>query len=162
MKLAIALIAAIVIVGHGQAADTAPASGAEEFVRQVVQTYLDGENKITFKVADRVFAIDNGEVLTKADLQKAWPQFAKQAFKKQVSLDQFFKDAELRLSSPRDNKRLMSNQRVLEAYKYQDGDIYCDASHVKEGVESSIAYDKAFIFIIRQVDGQWTLIGIGG
>ncbi|MCE9519170.1 MAG: hypothetical protein K8R87_06435 [Verrucomicrobia bacterium] len=162
MKLAIILMATVAVLSLGRAADTAPAGGAEEFVRQVVQTYLDEENKVTFKVADRVFAIDNGEVLTKADLQKAWPQFAKQAFKKQVSLDQFFKDAELLLSSPRDNKRLMSNQRVLEAYKYQDGDLYCDASHMKEGTENLIAYDKAFIFIIRQVEGKWTLIGIGG
>jgi hypothetical protein len=147
---------------HGYAADTASTSAAEGFVRQVVQSLLDGENKITFPVADKVFAIDNGEVLTKADLRNAWPQFAGKAFKKKVSLDRFFRDVELRIGSPRDNKRLMSNKRVLETYKYQDGDLYCDASHVKEGADNLIAYDKAFIYIIRKVEGQWTLIGIGG
>lgn len=35
-------------------------------------------------------------------------------------------------------------------------------SHVKEGVTNFIAYDKAFIFIIRKVAGKWTLIGMGG
>lgn len=162
MKLAISLITLFVTFLHGYAAEITPAGSAEEFVRRVVQTFLDGQNKVTFNVADKVFAIDNGEVLTKAELQNAWPQFAGKAFKKKVSLDQFFRDAELRLSSPRDNKRLMSNKRVLEIYNYLEGDIYCDASQVKEGVENFIGYDKAFIYIIRKVEGQWTLIGIGG
>lgn len=160
--LAMAFIVIFLILGHGHAADAVPAGGAEEFVRQVVQTFLDGGNKITFKVADKVVAIDNGEVLTRAELQNAWPKFAGKAFKMKVSLDQFFRDVDLRFSSPRDNKRLMSNKRVLESYTYLEGDLYCDASHVKEGAESFIAYDKAFIFIIRKVEGQWTLVGIGG
>lgn len=162
MNYFIALIVTIVTLCHGYAADADPKSPAEGFVRQVVMSLLDGGNKITFHVADKVFAIDNGEVLTKADLQNAWPQFAKQAFKKKVSIDQFFMDADLQIGSPRDNKRLMSNKRVLETYTYQDGDLYCDASHMKAGTDNSIAYDKVFIYIIRKVEGQWTLIGIGG
>lgn len=135
---------------------------AKGFVRQVVQSLIDGEGKVTFPVADKVFAIDNGEMLSKADFQNAWPKFAKEATKKKVSTEQFFRDVDLRIGSPLDNKRLMSNKRVLESYKHQDGDLYCDASHVKEGVDNFIAYDKAFIYIIRKVEGKWTLIGIGG
>ena len=142
--------------------DTNRTSEAEGFVRQVVQSLIDGGGKVTFPVADKVFAIDNGEILSRADFQNAWPQFAKEATKKQVSLDHFFRDVDLRIDSPLNNKRLMSNERVLESYKHQDGDLYCDASHVKEGVDNFIAYDKAFIYIIRKVEGKWTLIGIGG
>jgi hypothetical protein len=144
------------------AVDTDATGGPEGFIRQVIQSLLDDENKITFSVADRLFAIDNGETLSKEDLRKAWPEFAEAAFKEKVSLDQFFKDVEVQVGSPRDNKRLMSNKRVLDVYTYQDGDLYCDASHVKEGVADFIAYDKAFIYIIRRIEGRWTLIGIGG
>jgi hypothetical protein len=56
----------------------------------------------------------------------------------------------------------MSNKRVLQVYKPEEGDLYCDASHVKSGVDNFIGYDKAFIFIIRKIQGKWTLIGIGG
>lgn len=136
--------------------------GADGFIRQVVQSLLDVENKITFDVADKVFAIDNGEVLSKEDLKKAWSEFAKRGLKKKVSVDQFFRDIELRVTSPLENKRLMSNKRVLEIYKHEDGDLYCDAGRTKEGVDNFIAYDKAFIYIIRKVKGKWTLIGIGG
>lgn len=135
---------------------------AEGFVRQVVQSLLDGEGKVTFPVGDRVFAIDNGEMLSKADFQKAWPQLAKEATNKKVPLDQFFRDVDLRIDSPLNNKRLMSNERVQKSYKHQDRDLYCDASHVKDGVDNFIAYDKAFIYIIRKIEGKWTLIGIGG
>ncbi len=162
MKPAILIITLLLTFLHGYAADLAPASGADEFVRLVVRSLLDGGGDIKFPVADKLFAIDNGEVLTKEELQKAWPRFAKKAFQQKISPDQFFRDAELKISSPRDNKRMMSNERVLESYSYQDGDLYCDASQVKAGVENFIAYDKALIYIIRRVSGQWTLIGIGG
>lgn len=142
--------------------ETNRTSEAAGFVRQVVQSLIDGGGKVTFPVADQVFAIDNGEVLSKVDFQNVWPQFAKEATKKKVSMDQFFRDVDLRIDSPLNNKRLMSNKSVLESYKHQDGDLYCDASHVKEGVDNFIAYDKAFIYIIRKVEGKWTLIGIGG
>ena len=77
MKYLIALIATFFTLCQGNAADTSLASGADGFVRQVVQSLLDGDGKIGFQVADKVFAIDNGEVLSKADLRNAWPQFAK-------------------------------------------------------------------------------------
>ena len=135
---------------------------AEVFVRQVVQSLIDGGGKVTFPVPDKVFAIDNGEILSKAELQNVWPELAKEATKEKVSPDQFFRDVDVRIDSPLNNKRLMSDERVLESYKHQDGDLYCDVSHVKEGVDNFIAYDKAFIYIIRKVEGKWTLIGIGG
>ena len=56
----------------------------------------------------------------------------------------------------------MSNKRVLEVYRYQDGDLYCDASHVKDGVENFVGYEKAFIYVIRKVGDKFVLIGIGG
>jgi hypothetical protein len=144
------------------AGDVKPTDSADGFIRQVVQSLLDEESTITFEVSDKVFAVDNGEVLSKEDLKQAWPEFAKRALKKKVSVDQFFRDIELRVTSPLENKRLMSNKRVLEVYKHEDGDLYCDASRTKEGVENFIAYDKAFIYIIRKSEGKWTLIGIGG
>jgi hypothetical protein len=142
--------------------DTNRTIEARGFVRQIVQSLLDGEGAVTFPVADKLFAIDNGETLSKADFQNAWPQFAKEATKKKMSTEQFFRDVDLRIDSPLNNRRLMSNKRVLKSYKHQDGDLYCDASHVKEGVDTFIAYDKAFLYIIRKVEGKWTLIGIGG
>ena len=144
------------------AEDVKPIGDADRFVRQVVQSLLKGDSKIPFEVADKVFAIDNGEIISKEDLEKAWPEFAQRGLKKRVSVEQFFREIEVQVTSPVENKRLMSNKRVLEVYKYQAGDLYCDASRAKEGVESFIAYDKAFIYIIRKVDGKWTLIGIGG
>lgn len=144
------------------AADTNSMIEAVGFVRQVVQSLIDGEGKVEFLVADKVFAIDNGETLSKADFEKAWPQFAKKATKEKVSADQFFKDVDVRMDSPLNNKRLMSNKRVMESYKHQDNDLYCDLSHVKEGVDNFITYDKAFIYIIRKVEEKWTLIGVGG
>jgi hypothetical protein len=44
----------------------------------------------------------------------------------------------------------------------QKGDLFCDASRIKPGKERFIAYKKAFIYVIRKVNGKWTLIGIGG
>lgn len=142
--------------------DTNRTVEARGFVRQIVQSLLEGEGAVTFPVADHVFAIDNGEMLSKADFQNAWPRFAKEATRKKMSTEQFFRDVDLRIGSPLSNKRLTSNKRVLESYKHQDGDLYCDASHVKEGVDNFIAYDKAFLYIIRKVEGKWTLMGIGG
>lgn len=147
--------------GLGYADDTTPA-GPDTFVRQAVQSLVDGGSAVPFPVADTVVALDNGEVLSGADFQKAWPQFAKEAFKKNVTVDQFFRDADLKIGSPLEKKRLMGNKRLMEAYTYQDGDLFIDASHVKAGVENVIGYDKAFIYLIRQIGGQWTLIGVGG
>lgn len=86
--------------------------------------------------------------------------FVRQVLK--ISMEQFFRDVDVRLGSPLNNKRLMNNKRIMAAYTPQEGDLYCDVSRVKEGVENFIAYDKAFLYIIRKVDGKWTLIGIGG
>lgn len=146
----------------GRAEDAKLPDDVEAFIRQVVGSLLVDGNDVTFEIADKVVAIDNGETLSRDELKKAWPDFARQAVKTKVSVDRFFRDVEIRVMSPPDNKRLMGNKRVLEAYKYQKGDLYCDASSVKEGVTNFIAYEKAFIFIIRKVAGKWTLIGMGG
>jgi len=146
----------------GQAADAAKDAEAQAFVRQVVQSLMDGGTTITFAVADKVSAIDNGEVLSKEEFSKAWPKLAKVAFKRRVSLDEFFRDVTVQFTSPLDNKRLMSNKKVLAVYTPRQGDLYCDASRVKEGTENFIAYEKAFVFIIRKIEGKWTLIGMGG
>ena len=146
-------------------ARAAESKGTDEalgFVRQVVKSLIDGDGLVTFAVADEILAIDNGEVISKADFETVWPQLAKHATKKKVTLEQFFRDVDLRMDSPLNNKRLTSNERVMESYKYQEGDLYCDASHVKDGVDNFIGYDKAFIYIIRKVEGKWTLVGIGG
>jgi hypothetical protein len=142
--------------------DTNRMTEAEGFVRQIVQSLLDGGGTVTFPVADRIVAIDNGEALSRENFREAWPQFARGATKKKVTLEQFFRDVDLRIDSPLNNKCLMSNKRVLNVYRYQDGDLYCDASHVKEGIENFIGYNKAFIYIIRKAGGKWTLVGIGG
>jgi len=161
MKLWTSLVATLLIASVCQASDV-DKTGADTFIRQVVQSLVDDQHIIAFEVADKVFAIDNGEVLSKADLAKAWPSIGKQAFKTKVSVGQFFRDVTVQVYSPLENKRLMSNKRVLQVYKPEPNDLYCDASHVKNGVDNFIGYDKAFIFIIRKVQGKWTLVGMGG
>ena len=139
-----------------------PPTGAEEFIREVVKSLIEGGNTLTVEVADEVFTIDNGEVLSREDLKRAWPDLAKRALKKKVTVDEFFRDVTLQVSYPGDNKRLMSDKRVLDVYTPQPGDLYCDASRIKDGMENPIGYEKAFVYIIRKVEGRWTLIGIGG
>lgn len=145
-----------------RADDTNLVSGAEPFVRQVVQSLIEEPHAIRFEMADKLFTLDNGEVLSKEDLKRGWPEFAEKAITRTVTLDEFFRDVRVRVYSPRDNQRLMSNKRVLDAYRYQEGDLYCDASQVKDGVANFIGYEKAFVFVIRKIDGKWTLLGIGG
>jgi hypothetical protein len=70
------------------------------FIRQVVQSLLEGGGEVTFPVADKVVAIDNGEMVSRAEFKEAWPQFAKAATTKKVSLDQFFRAVEVRIDSP--------------------------------------------------------------
>jgi hypothetical protein len=157
-----AWVACCLSVCLAMAAGPDPAGDASGFIRQVVQSLLEAGGEVTFPVADKVVAIDNGEMVSRAEFKEAWPQFAKAATTRKVSLDQFFRDVEVRIDSPLNNKRLMSNRRLLESYTYQEGDLLCDVSRVKEGVENFIGYDKAFLYLIRKVDGVWTLIGIGG
>lgn len=161
-KVALVVVALVLVQWAGYGAEATLPSGAEAFVRQVVQSLLAGGEKVTFQVAEKVFAMDNGEVLSREDVEKGWPELAKRALKKTVTVDEFFRDVQCQVGSPADNKRLMSNKRLLDVYKYQDGDLHVDLSHAKEGMEAVIGYDKAFIYIIRNVQGKWTLIGIGG
>lgn len=161
MRLWNSLVAAFVIVSVCQASD-ADKAGADTFIRQVVQSLVDDQHVIAFEIADKVFAIDNGEVLSKAELAKAWTDIGKRAFKTKISVEQFFRDVTVQVYSPLENKRLMSNKRVLQVYKPEANDLYCDASRVKNGVDNFIGYDKAFIFIIRKIQGKWTLVGVGG
>lgn len=163
MKRVTTLLAALCLIACTACADdTDRTMDATDLVHRIVQSLLDGKGQVTFPVADQVFAIDNGERLSRADLQNAWLQIARQATNTPVTSAQFFLDMDLRLDSPLNHKRLMGNKRLLESYTPQDGDLYCDASGVKDGSVSVIAYPKAFIYIIRKIEGIWTLIGIGG
>lgn len=137
-------------------------AGEEAFVRQIVASLIEKQPTPAFAVADKVVALDNGEMLSRDDFHKAWPEFCKMAFREKVSADAFFAKMDLRMEPATENKRLMSNNRVLAAYKPQRGDVYCDASRVKSGEKNVIGYPKAFIYVIRKVEGKWTLIGIGG
>ena len=159
-RLSLAVTA--LLMGSVCLANDSDPTGEKEFVRSVIQSLITNGETISFEVAEQVVAIDNGEVLSKEDFKKAWPKFAKVAFKKKVSLDDFFAGVDLKIQPVADNRRLMSNKRLLTVYKHQQGDMYCDASHVKEGVENFIGYDKAFLYIIRKVADKWVLIGIGG
>ena len=136
--------------------------GANTLVRQIVQSLIDGGKHVPFAVADKVFALDNGETHSGEELKKAWPQLAKVAFKKKVSLGEFFDGVDMQVCHPRENKRLMSNKRVMKVYQPQDGDLYLDASREKKDGAGFIGYGKAFIYIVREVDGKWTLIATGG
>lgn len=158
----LSFVLAAVFMGCVCLADEKSPAGEKEFIRIVVQSLIASPAAITFAVADPVIAIDNGEQISRDDLRKAWPDFGKRAFKKQISIDDFFAGVNLQMQPVTDNKRIMSNKRLLGVYTPQPGDLYCDASHVKDGVENFIGYDKAFIYIIRKVDAQWFLIGIGG
>ncbi|MCY3019196.1 MAG: hypothetical protein NTW87_09240 [Planctomycetota bacterium] len=136
--------------------------GEKEFVRNVVRSLIAEQQAPEFEIADKVVAVDNGEVLSKEDFKKAWLELRKVALKEKVSLDDFFASVRLQIYPVTENKRLMNNKRVVAAYKHEDGDLYCDASQVKEGVKSFIGYAKAFVYVIRKVNGKWTLVGIGG
>lgn len=162
MKHCHSVLVALLIVALCRADELPKTADAEPFVHQLVLSLLDDRHPINFPVADPVFAMDTGQLLTKAEFEKAWPSLGKEAFKTKVSAEQFFRDVSLRVSSALDNKRLLSNKRLMQAYTPQVGDLYCDASQVKAGVDDFIAYKKAFLFIIRNLDGKWTLIGIGG
>ena len=146
----------------------APACGAETqddpaaFARTVIESLLSEKPAVTFPVAERVFTLDNGETLTRQQVLEVWPQLGRTALKKRVDANTFFRDVVLQIWSPLDNKRLMANKRVLAAYQPQQGDLYCDASRMKAGTEDIIGYAKALVFVIRKLDGRWTLIGIGG
>ena len=161
-----AWVAVLFIGGFCLAVEAAekPDSSAEvkPFLRSIVKSLLDKTQAPDFAMADNVIAIDNGEQMTKEQLKSAWPDFRKMAFKKKVTLDEFFEQVQLQVSPAKDNKSLSANKRLMEVYKPQDGDLYCDLSKVKDGVDSFIGYKKAFIYILRKVDGKWTLIAIGG
>jgi hypothetical protein len=161
MKSLICTIAAVFIVAISLADNTEQAT-EETFVRSVIESLLEGGATVPFDVATQVIAIDNGEVLSKKDFMAAWPEIAKAGFKKKVSPDEFFAGVDIRIYPVTENKRIMSNKRVMSVYEHQEGDLYCDAGHMKAGMDSIIGYDKAFIYIIRKIDGKWRLIGIGG
>ena len=135
---------------------------AEGFARKVIESLLVDKPEVTFATAEKLFTLDNEEVLTRDQLKAAWPEFGKMALKKKVDAKEFFEQVKLKMISPLKNKRLMSDKRVLRSYVYQDGDLYCDIGQMKKGAENIIAYKKAFQFLIRKIDGKWTLIGIGG
>ena len=147
----LSLIVAALLMGRICLAGGGEPSGEKAFVRSVVQSLIAGGQTTAFAVAEQVVAIDNGEVLSKEDFRRAWPEFAEAAFKRRISVDDFFAGVVLKIQPVADNKRLMGNKRLLKAYKHEQGDIYCDASHVKEGADDFIGYDKAFIYIIRHV-----------
>ena len=137
-------------------------SDVKQFIGTVIQSYLDGKQEPSFKVADRVFAIDNGEVLSKGDFEKAWPEFCKIAFKRKISLEDYFEGANLEIVPASEKGTITRNKRLRKVYSYREGDLFVDGSAVKAGVDDFIRYKKAFVFVIRKMDGRWTLIGIGG
>lgn len=139
-----------------------PLADEEHFVRQIVAALIEKQPTPGFAVADKVVALDNGEMLSREDFQKAWPEFCKTAFREKVWADVYFAKMDLKMEPVTDNKRLMSNRRLLAAYNPQKGNVYCDAARAKSGEKLPIGYPKAFIYVIRKVEGKWTLIGIGG
>ena len=159
--LAVCTVAALLVSGVSLADNTKQPT-AETFVRSVIESLLEGGKNVRFDMATQVIAIDNGEVLTQKEFKAAWPEFAKVAFKEKASPEEFLAGVDIRVSPVASNKRIMSNKRVMSVYKHQEGDMYCDASHMKAEADSPIGYDKAFIYIIRKVDQKWRLIGIGG
>ena len=162
MKALVSCTVAALLVGVVALADNTTHPAAAHFVRSVIESLLEGGTAVPFDMAEEIIAFDNGEVITAKELRAAWPAFAKSAFKKEANLDAFLAGVDIRLSPVADNKRVMSNKRLMSVYEHQLGDLYCDASHMKGGGESPVGYEKAFIYIIRKVDGKWRLIGIGG
>jgi hypothetical protein len=64
MRLWNNFFAALLLACVCRAGDADKATGVDTFIRQVVQSLLDDQHSITFELADKVFAIDNGEVLS--------------------------------------------------------------------------------------------------
>jgi hypothetical protein len=138
------------------------AAAATPFIRQWVESLLDDKDTVPFPMAEKLFAIDNGEEVTREAMKEVWPAYRKKAFKKKITADDFLRDVKVQVYSPKENKKLMANKRVLAVYQPQDGDLFCDLSQVKEGVENFIGEPKAFQFIIRKMNDKWTLIAVGG
>lgn len=150
-------------LGQGYAAEPAWPDGAEAFAREIIHALITSDGTPPpFEIAEKVFAMDNGETLSRTELQEAWPRMARRAVAKKITAEQFFSAVDLRIDSPKNHERLMRDEKVQAVYTYQDGDLYVDASRMKAGTENIIAYDKAFLYLIRKINGKWTLIGLGG
>lgn len=134
---------------------------ARAFVAKVVHSYIDGKGEASFPIADEIVALDNGTVLSRQELQEAWPRFCKVAFKRKVTQEEYFQGVNLKVLSPGE-AGVFKHEYLAGVYQSQEGDLFVDGSEVKEGVEDFIAYEKGFIFIIREVNGNWTLVAIGG
>ena len=161
MKLLVCAIA-LLLAGSVAMADEAEGQSAEGFVRSVIESLLEGGSSVPFDVASEVIAMDNGEVIPKQGFTAVWPEFAEAAFKKKITADEFFAGVHIRLSPVSENKRIMSNKRLMEAYRPLAGDLYCAVTEKQPDETAFIGYDKAFIYVIRNVDGKWQLIGVGG
>jgi len=134
---------------------------AKVFVSKIVRSYIDEKGEVSFPVADKIIAIDNGTILNKQEFQKAWPKFCKMAFTRKVTEEEYFESVNLKVLNPKE-AGLLEREALAKVYKYKEGDLFIAGSEVKEGVKSFIEYEKGFIFIIRKVNGCWTLVAIGG
>ena len=99
--------------------------------------------------------------MSKEEFKEAWPRFREVAFKRNVTQGEYLEGVDLKAFSPEESG-ILENERLAKVYTPQPGDVLVDGGRMKEGVENFIGYGKAFVFIVRKVNGLWTLVAIGG
>ena len=136
-----------------------PLADEEHFVRQIVAALIEKQPTPGFAVADKVVALDNGEMLSREDFQKAWPEFCKTAFREKVWADVYFAKMDLKMEPVTDNKRLMSNRRLLAAYNPQKGERVLRRRSCQERREATHRLSQGIHLRHpkgrRQVDADW-------
>ena len=135
---------------------------AKKFVSTIIKSLADGGKKVAFPLADKIIAIDNGEVIASEQFKKAWPEFAKMAFKKDTPKASVVSKLHIDIIPAKGNKILLENRKLMKIYKPQEGDFYCNASKANDSSQGYVNYRKAFIYIIRKTKGGWQLLAIGG
>ena len=141
--------------------DESKTKTGEEFALKIIGTYIKGDGKIAFKVADTVIALDNGETISKIDLGNAWSDITNMAFHKKPTLNEFREKVKIEAVEA-DGAKKHIKKKAQKVYKYEKGDLVIDASKEKDEKNKIIKYKKGFIFLIRKVKDEWVLLGIGG
>ena len=159
MRTMIWLSTVVLLSAVGQADDR---TDAETFFLSIIGTYSAKSPAVTFPTADPLFALDNGEEFTRSQLAEMWPELAKRAFGEGKSFQDYAALMKITVIDPRQSKKFVSTLTRYKSYSYKEGDVLILGDAPQEGKTSIVKYDKAFQFLVRKIDGRWTVLAIGG
>jgi hypothetical protein len=156
-----ALLAMIMLLGAVARADDR--TDAETFFLSIIGSYSAQPPTLTFPTTDPLFALDNGEEVTRAELQeKWWPEVAKRAFVEGKSFQDYSAHMKVVVMDPRQDKKFVAKLKRFKQYAYQDGDLLIHGDEPQAGQTNIVKYEKAFQFLVRKIVGRWTVLAIGG